>query len=68
MYCAIGAGVISIEELASVIQSLHDHPTKEEIQEMINEVDGDGNGSIDFEDFLLIMGRKMKVWSQFQED
>lgn len=51
-----------------MIQSLHEHPTKEEIQEMIKEVDGDGNGSIDFEDFLLIMGRKMKVWSQFQED
>lgn len=62
------AGVITIGELASVIQSLHERPTKEEIQEMINEVDGDGNGSIDFEDFLVIMARMMKVWAQFQED
>lgn len=51
-----------MEELAAVIQSLHEHPTKEEIQEMINEVDPDGDGSIDFEDFLNIMARKLKVY------
>lgn len=50
-----------MEELASVLQSLHERPTKEEIQEMVQEVDAHGNGSIDFEDFLSIMARKMKV-------
>lgn len=48
-------------ELAAVIHSLNEHPTKEEIQEMINEVDNDGDGTIDFEEFLGIMARKMKV-------
>ncbi|CAK9143770.1 unnamed protein product [Ilex paraguariensis] len=63
-------GLITMEELEVVIQSLHEHPTKEEIQEMINEVDPDGNGTIDFEDFLGIMARKMKqdnVAEEFKE-
>ncbi|CAA3031999.1 calmodulin 11, partial [Olea europaea subsp. europaea] len=30
-------GVITMAELAAVIHSLNEHPTKEEIQEMINE-------------------------------
>merc|ERR1711959_318686 len=29
-------------------------------QDMINEVDADGNGTIDFTEFLALMGRKMK--------
>lgn len=50
-----------MEELASVIQSLDENPTKEEVRDMIGEVDADGNGTIEFEDFLNIMARKMKV-------
>ncbi|XP_028804226.1 calmodulin-like protein 11 isoform X3 [Neltuma alba] len=49
-----------VDEMASIVQSLDGNPTKEEIREMITEVDIDGNGSIDFEEFLTIMGRKMK--------
>ena len=30
------------------------------IQDMINEVDADGNGTIDFPEFLTMMARKMK--------
>lgn len=50
-----------MEELATVIQSLDGHPTQEEVQDMISEVDADGNRSIDFAEFLNIMARKMKV-------
>ncbi|XP_028804223.1 calmodulin-alpha-like isoform X1 [Neltuma alba] len=53
-------GFITVDEMASIVQSLDGNPTKEEIREMITEVDIDGNGSIDFEEFLTIMGRKMK--------
>lgn len=58
----VNEGVIRIEELASVIQSLHENPTREEMQEMMNEVDPDGDGTIDFEDFLNIMAKKLKVY------
>ncbi|EPS64880.1 hypothetical protein M569_09899 [Genlisea aurea] len=45
-------GFISVEELELVIRSVIEHPTKEIIQEMMNHVDADGNGTIDFQEFL----------------
>ncbi|XVF31719.1 hypothetical protein REPUB_Repub17cG0016300 [Reevesia pubescens] len=54
-------GSITMEELASVIQALDGNATKEVVENMISEVDVEGNGSIDFEDFLNIMARKMKA-------
>ncbi|GFP97987.1 calmodulin [Phtheirospermum japonicum] len=53
-------GVITVEELASVIQSLNEHPTNEEIQLMLNEADTDGDGTVDFEEFLSVMASKTK--------
>lgn len=50
-----------MEELGVVIQSLDQHPTEEEIKDMINEVDSDGNGTLNFDEFLNIMARKAKV-------
>ena len=55
------AGCITIEELATVIRSLDQNPTEEELQDMISEVDADGNGTIEFAEFLNLMANKMKV-------
>ncbi len=48
------------------MRSLGQNPTEAELQDMINEVDADGNGTIDFPEFLNLMARKMKV--QFAVD
>ncbi|PIA45098.1 hypothetical protein AQUCO_01700557v1 [Aquilegia coerulea] len=56
-----GDGCITIDELATVIRSLDQNPTEEELLDMINEVDVDGNGTIEFEEFLNLMAKKMKV-------
>lgn len=56
-----------MEELAGVLQSLDGHPTKNEVRDMISEVDVDGNGTIDFDEFLNVMARKMKVKEQNKE-
>ncbi|KAK4258029.1 hypothetical protein QN277_007540 [Acacia crassicarpa] len=55
-----GDGCITVEELETVIRSLDQNPTKEEIQDMISEVDADGNGTIEFAEFLNLMAKKMK--------
>ena len=42
------------------MRSLGQNPTEAELQDMINEVDADGNGTIDFPEFLTMMARQMK--------
>jgi calmodulin len=56
----ITTGCITTKELGTVMRSLGQNPTEAELQDMINEVDADGNGTIDFPEFLNLMARKMK--------
>merc|ERR1711993_191823 len=53
-------GIITIEELEVTMKSLGQNPTETELRDMINEVDADDNGTIDFPEFLTMMARKMK--------
>lgn len=55
-----GDGTITTKELGTVMRSLGQNPTEAELQDMINEVDADGNGTIDFPEFLTMMARKMR--------
>jgi len=62
-----GDGTITTKELGTVMRSLGQNPTEAELQDMINEVDADGNGTIDFPEFLTLMARKMKDTDQEDE-
>ncbi|XP_018600118.1 troponin C, slow skeletal and cardiac muscles isoform X1 [Scleropages formosus] len=42
------------------MRMLGQNPTPEELQEMIDEVDEDGSGTVDFDEFLVMMVRCMK--------
>ncbi|XP_068135520.1 troponin C, slow skeletal and cardiac muscles-like [Hyperolius riggenbachi] len=53
-------GCISTKELGKVVRMLGQNPTPEELQEMIDEVDEDGSGTVDFDEFLVMMVRCMK--------
>ena len=53
-------GTITTKELGIVMRSLGQNPTEAELHDMINEVDADGNGTIDFAEFLSLMSRKVK--------
>ncbi|CAJ0948516.1 unnamed protein product, partial [Mesorhabditis belari] len=55
-----GNGTITGKELGTVMRSLGQNPTEAELNKMINEVDSDGNRTIDFDEFLEMMARKMK--------
>ena len=47
-----GDGTITLDELRTVMQSLGQAPTDQELIDMIKEVDADGNNEIDFDEFL----------------
>ena len=42
------------------MRSVGQSPTESELADMINEIDADGNGTIDFPEFLTMMARKVK--------
>uniref|UniRef100_A0A8C4NDU6 Troponin C, slow skeletal and cardiac muscles n=1 Tax=Eptatretus burgeri TaxID=7764 RepID=A0A8C4NDU6_EPTBU len=53
-------GCISTKELGQVLRMLGQNPSPDELQEMIDEVDEDGSGTVDFEEFLVMMVRSMQ--------
>ena len=55
-----GDGTIDSKELSTVLKSMGYNPTIEEIKEMVEDVDSDGSGSIEFLEFLLLMGGILK--------
>jgi len=52
-------GTITTKELSTVMRSLGQNPTDAEVQDMINEVDMDGSGAMEFPEFCLMMIKKM---------
>ncbi|KAF9169257.1 hypothetical protein BGX20_010547 [Mortierella sp. AD010] len=55
------------------MSSLGQNLTEVELQEMINQIDVDGNGIIDFSEFLTMMSQKMgstdteeEIWEAFK--
>ena len=63
-----GDGTIRTRELGIVMRSLGQNPTAAELQDMVNEVGADGNGTIDFPEFLTIMARKFATKTDDSED
>ncbi len=55
-----GDGTITANELGTVMGQLGQAPTDSELQDMVNEVDLDGNGTIDFSEFLGLVGKMIK--------
>ena len=55
-----GNGTVTTNELSTVIRFPGEDPTEAKLQDMLHEVDGEGNVTIDFPEFLSLMARMMK--------
>lgn len=55
-----GDKTITTKELEMVLRTLGSNPTEIELQDMINEVDKDESGTIDFSEFVAMMATKVK--------
>ncbi|XP_053376593.1 uncharacterized protein LOC123533425 [Mercenaria mercenaria] len=55
-----GDGTISSKELGMVMRAMGHSPTESELREMITRVDAAGSGTVNFGNFLDIMGSQMK--------
>ena len=52
-----GSGAISSKELLYVMRAMGQNPTEDELNNLVMQVDLDGNGTIEFPEFLEMMKR-----------
>ncbi|KAL9556128.1 hypothetical protein MBANPS3_002020 [Mucor bainieri] len=62
-----GDGSITAIELGTVLRKFGMKPTDAELQDMVNDVDADGNGNIDFTEFLGLV-KNMKTNTDETDD
>lgn len=60
VYDINGDGVVTTRELGTIVRQLGQNPTEAEILEMIKEADADSTGTISFDEFAVLMAKKMK--------
>merc|ERR1711998_726425 len=78
LFDADNSGAIDVRELKAGMRALGFEVKKEELKKMISDIDNDGNGSIEFQEFLEMMTGKMgekdpredieKVFKLFDDD
>merc|ERR1711871_1752545 len=78
LFDADNSGAIDVRELKAAMRALGFEVKKEELKKMINDIDNDGNGSIEFQEFLEMMTGKVgekdtredieKVFKLFDDD
>lgn len=64
MFDKDGNGTMNIRELGVAMRTLGLNPTEEELLNMVNEYDVDGNGKIDFFEFCKMMKEMSKETDQ----
>lgn len=62
-----GDGFISAKELGVLMRTLGRNPTEEEIMNIMNEIDVDHNGKLDFSEFTIMMRDKLSGEDMEQE-
>mmetsp|Transcript_754 Transcript_754/g.708 ORF Transcript_754/g.708 Transcript_754/m.708 type:complete len:118 (+) Transcript_754:21-374(+) len=60
LFCSEGTPLISTKELGTVLKSLGMNPSEKELQNVLNEVDPEEKGTLNLDQFFLIVPRFMK--------
>merc|ERR1712100_164175 len=70
LFDADASGMIDIRELKAAMRALGFEVKNEELKKMVADIDNDGNGTIEFTEFLQMMTGKMgeKVSKLFDDD
>merc|ERR1711966_293610 len=78
LFDADASGSIDVRELKAAMRSLGFEVKNEELKKMVPDIDGDGNGTIEFSEFVEMMTGKMgekdsredieKVFKLFDDD
>lgn len=58
---------ISTNQLGTVMRALGVNPSDSEVQDIVNEIDVEGNGVIEFPEFLTVMSRKINEFDNEEE-
>jgi len=62
-----GSGTISTKELLGVMRSMGQNPTEDELLALVMEVDINGDGTLDFPEFLEMMKQKANEDNQMED-
>merc|ERR1719398_261534 len=61
-------GAIPISDMGTVLRSLGQNPTEAELAALVEEVDKDKSGTIEFDEFVDLMARTNKTQEQMEEE
>merc|ERR1711976_716908 len=61
-------GSIPLSDMGTVLRSLGQNPTEAELQALMEEVDKDKSGTIEFDEFVDLMARTNKSKEQMEEE
>jgi calmodulin len=68
MFDKEGNGTISVDELYQAFKNLGNDFTFEQVEEMVREIDADGSGEIDFEEFLSLIKKVNEDNNEIDEE
>ena len=68
MFDKDGGGTISCNEIVKIMKNFGYPIKKSEAQKMISEIDDNGDGEIDFEEFVTLMERQTNYVEESEED
>ena len=61
-------GAISNSEIKQCMQTLGQNPTDDDIKEIITEVDYNGDGEVNFAEFLVMMAKQQRIKNEEEEE